>query len=93
MTSAAGMKKVVEAIVNNTNEVISCSAILYGEYGLYNLSMGVPAMLGRGGIHNILEMKLAPDERYYLTVTLDVLKATMQQVDNYLGVSFQPSEN
>jgi malate/lactate dehydrogenase len=87
------MKKVVEAIVNNNNKVVSCSAILYGEYGLYNLSMSVPAMLGRGGIHNILEMKLAPDERSYLTVTLDALKATMQQVDNYLGVSFQPSEN
>jgi malate/lactate dehydrogenase len=87
VTSAAGMKDVVEAIVNNTHEVIPCSAILYGEYGLHNLSMGVPAVLGSGGIHEIIPLELAPDEQPYLTATLDVLKPAMRQVDNYLEVS------
>jgi hypothetical protein len=43
--------------------------------------------LGGGGIHDILELELAPDEQLYLTAKLDVLKSAMQQVDNYLKVS------
>jgi hypothetical protein len=42
--------------------------------------------LGGGGIHDILELKLAPDEHPYLTINIDVLKTAMRQVDNYLDI-------
>jgi malate/lactate dehydrogenase len=84
LTSATGMKRMIEAIVNNSNKVIPCSAVLDGEYGCQNLSMGVPAVLGSGGIHKILELEIAADEKPYLDITLKVLKESVRQVDDYL---------
>lgn len=86
VTSAAGIKDIVEAIKNNTQELIPCSAILDGEYGLDYISMGVPAILGSGGIQKIVELELAPDEIPYLNDTLAILKPAMRQVDDYPGV-------
>ena len=87
ITSATGMQKVVGAIIKNTNEVVPGSAILSGEYGQHNLSMGVPLVLGSGGIHKIQERSLAPDEQPYLEATLNVLKPAMRQVEDFLGIS------
>jgi malate/lactate dehydrogenase len=82
--SAAGVKVLVEAIVNNTRKVIPCSAILDGEYGQNNLSMGVPLVIGSSGIQQIKELDLAEDEQTYLAATLNVLKPTMREVENFL---------
>lgn len=87
VTSATGIKDIIEAIVNNTHGVIPSSAVLDGEYGQHDLSMGVPLVLGSGGIIEIKEFMLAPDEQPYLTATLDVLKAAMRQVEDFLTTS------
>jgi len=86
VTSSVGIKGIVEAIVRNSHGVIPCSAILEGEYGVHNLSMGVPVALGSGGINDIVELELADDERPYLTATVDALRPAMHQVDNFLDV-------
>jgi len=83
VTSAAGIKDIIEAIVNNTHEILPSSAVLDGEYGQHNLSMGVPLVLGSGGVIEIKELALAPDEQTYLEATVKVLKAAMQQVEAF----------
>ncbi|MDD5339572.1 MAG: malate dehydrogenase [Dehalococcoidales bacterium] len=85
VTSAAGAKKVVNAIINNTGEVFSCSAVLDGEYGQRNISMGVPAALGKGGIKEIKELKLSSDEQSDLNKSIAILKNAMRQVDDFIG--------
>lgn len=85
ITSAIGIRDIVKAILNNTHEVIPSSAVLDGEYGQHNISMGVPLVLGSGGIIEIKELKPAPDEQPYLAKTIDVVKSAIQQVDAYLG--------
>ncbi|MGH3032150.1 MAG: malate dehydrogenase, partial [Gaiellaceae bacterium] len=40
-----------------------CTAYLQGEYGIEDLYMGVPVKLGAGGIEEIVELDLGPDER------------------------------
>jgi malate dehydrogenase len=87
ITSAVGMKKMVEAIIQNTNKTIPGSAVLDGEYGCHHLSMGVPMVLGSGGIHKIQELDLVTDEQPYLNATLEVLNAAMRQVEDFLGIS------
>ena len=81
------MKKVVEAIVDNSHDVIPCSAVLDGEYGQHNLSMGVPIVFGSGGVHDIVELELKPEEQTYLKGTLDVLTKAMRQVDDFVKES------
>lgn len=84
VTSGAGITKVVNAIINNTHEVLRCSVILNGEYGQKDMCMGVPVTLGSSGVQNIVELEIAPDEQPFLNKTLDVLKTAMSQVNDFL---------
>ncbi len=86
-TSAVGLASMVRAIGKNTGEMIPCSVVLDGEYGCHGLSMTVPAILGRGGVHEILEWELASDERELLEHSINVLKADMRYIEETLGIS------
>lgn len=85
-TTTVGLAEVVQAIVKNPGTVIPCSVILDGEYGCRNMSMSVPVILGRGGVKQILEWPLAPDERELLQHTIGVLKPTMEYVEGLLDL-------
>jgi len=85
-TSAVGTAAIINAITNNTQEIIPCSAVLDGEYGYHNLSMTVPAVIGRDGIHYIRILDLTNDEQEALKNTVDVLNPQMQHVEQYLGI-------
>jgi malate dehydrogenase len=87
VTSAAGIKKIVEAIINDTRDIFSCSAVLDGECGQHNISMGVPVVLGHGGICDVKELELAPDEQSELNGSVAALNNAMRQVDVFLGAS------
>jgi malate dehydrogenase len=58
--AAAGL--MVEAIVKDKKRVLPCVASLQGEYGIHDLFMGVPAVLGANGIERILELRLSQAE-------------------------------
>jgi len=48
----------VEAILNNSQTVVSSSVLLNGEYGYDNVTVGVPVVLGRNGVEKIIEISL-----------------------------------
>ena len=83
-TSAVGLATMVKAIAKDTEEVIPCSVALDGEYGRHGLSIGVPAVLGRGGVRQVLEWELAPDEKQELEYSIAVLKEAACLVDEVL---------
>ncbi len=74
-TCAVGLTTLVRAIVENSNNVFPCSVVLKGEYGLHDISMGVPVKLGKDGIKEILEYSLTPDEQEGLKNSVDMLKS------------------
>ena len=59
---AAGAQ-LVKAILHNEKKLISCSALLDGEYGEKDLCIGVPCILGRNGIEKIVEFDLNEEEK------------------------------
>ena len=50
--------QLIRMIVHDRRELVSCSSVLDGEYGLTGCSLGVPARIGRNGIHSIEEWNL-----------------------------------
>ncbi|NVL92464.1 MAG: hypothetical protein HWN71_05440 [Desulfobacterales bacterium] len=86
-TSAIGLADVVRAIGKDTGEIIPCSVVIDGEYGYRNLSMTVPAILGRGGVQGIQELELAPGEQEGLKVSVGVLKEAVDYIEKDLGMS------
>jgi len=54
--------EMVEAILTDQKRLVPCSTLLTGEYGLRDLFIGVPVMLGAGGVEKIVELKLSAEE-------------------------------
>jgi malate/lactate dehydrogenase len=84
-TCAIGLGKIVEAILEDDGRVIPCSVVLDGEYGLKNLSMSVPVVLGPSGVQDILEYDLAEDEKEGVKVTVNTLQAAAKVVEDCLA--------
>ena len=59
----AAAAQVVSAVLHNEKCMITCSALLEGEYGEKNLCIGVPCILGKNGIEKIVEIELNADEK------------------------------
>jgi malate dehydrogenase len=60
---AASVVEMIEAILRDRRRVLPCAAYLGGEYGITDLYMGVPIVLGNGGVEKIIEISLTDDER------------------------------
>ena len=63
--------EMAEAYLKDKKRVIPCAALCEGEYGINGLFIGVPCVLGAGGVEKILEVKLTPEEQAALEVTRD----------------------
>lgn len=59
----AAVSAMVQAIACDTKKMFPCSCLLEGEYGLNDLSIGVPAIIGRNGIEEIVEIELDDAEK------------------------------
>ena len=59
----AAAAEVAEAVLHDQDAIIPCSALLDGEYGEKDLCIGVPCLLGKGGIKRIIELPLNEEEK------------------------------
>ena len=59
----AAVSELVRAIAQDSKKIFPCSALVEGEYGLNDLSIGVPCVLGANGIEKIVEIELNAAEK------------------------------
>ncbi|PQB04887.1 malate dehydrogenase [Aureitalea marina] len=62
----AAVSALVQAIACDQHKMFPCSALLEGEYGLNDICLGVPVILGRNGIESIVEIELDQKEKDHL---------------------------
>ncbi len=74
--------QMVEAIIRDQKRVFPVCAMLKGEYGLKNIFLGVPVILGKGGIEKIIELKLNADEMKLVNDSAKAVKEVMDVLDN-----------
>ena len=72
----AAVSAMVQAIACDTKKIFPCSALLEGEFGLNDLSIGVPCMLGANGIEKIVEISLSDAEKAKLAESAEGVKKT-----------------
>jgi malate dehydrogenase len=60
---AAGIARVVDAIVHDRQETLPAIGVVDGEYGLSGMAIGVPCVIGARGIESIVQLELAGDEQ------------------------------
>jgi malate dehydrogenase len=59
---SAAAVEMAEAILKDKKKILPCAAYLEGEYGISGYYIGVPCKLGAGGLEQIIEIKLSPEE-------------------------------
>ncbi len=59
----AAIAQMVEAVIKDKKRILPCAVLLQGEYGQKDLFMGVPVKLGGGGMEEIIELDLSPEEK------------------------------
>lgn len=77
----AAAAQMVEAIVRDQKRVFPVCAWLEGEYGMKDIYLGVPVVLGKGGIEKIIELQLTADEKKLLSDSATAVKEVMSVLD------------
>jgi malate dehydrogenase len=70
----AAVSGMVQAIACNTKKVFPCSVLLEGEYGLNDICLGVPVILGKNGIEEIVNISLSDAEKANMQESADAVR-------------------
>lgn len=73
----ATLARITKAILNNEQAIFPLSVYLEGQYGQEDVYIGAPAIIGREGIRQIIEIPLADSEQEKMTQSASTLKATI----------------
>lgn len=77
---ALATTRIVEAIVKNQHSVMPVSCYVEGHYGLSNVCLGIPAILGSNGIEKVLDIPLNDEEMEKLTASANKLKEVIKDL-------------
>ena len=78
----AAAAQMVEAVIRDQKRIFPVCAWLQGEYGLSDIYLGVPVVLGKNGIEKIIELDLNNDEKALLKESAEAVKVVMDVLDN-----------
>ena len=73
----ASIVQMVEAIVKDKKRILPAAAYLEGEYGIDGLYMGVPILLGAGGVEKVIEVELTAEEKANLEQSAQAVRELM----------------
>ncbi len=71
---ALAVRRIAEAIVRDERSILTVSCLLQGQYGLRDVCVGVPAIVGSGGVRQVLDLKVSPEELAGLRHSAQVLR-------------------
>lgn len=75
-----GLTKIVKTILNNTNEILTVSAYLDGNYGHKDIYIGVPAIINSEGARELLDLKLSEENQAKLDKSCEILTENMNNI-------------
>ena len=79
-----GLTKIVKTILNDTNEILTVSAYLNGEYGHKDIYIGVPAIINSKGARELLELELNEKDQKRLDDSCEILTENMKNIREVL---------
>jgi malate dehydrogenase len=74
-TSAIAM---AESYLKDKKRILPCAAHCTGEFGLKDLYVGVPCVIGAGGVEKVISLNLLPDEQAMLTKSVDAVRGLIE---------------
>lgn len=83
---AQSTKRIITSIVNDEHTILPVSTRLEGHYGIDDLCMSVPAVVGAGGVEHVLDIPLNPEEKRSLAHSAAVLRNAIRSLDKEAAV-------
>tara|TARA_B100001057_G_C22789254_1_gene926909 strand:- start:707 stop:1642 length:936 start_codon:yes stop_codon:yes gene_type:complete len=80
----ASVSYLVDSILNDQRKIIPCSVMLSGEYGLNDLCLGVPVIIGKNGVEEIIEINLDEIEKEKLQKSATSVRNMNSSLDNLI---------
>ncbi len=78
-TPAVSAIAMAESYLKDKKRVLACSALLDGEYGIKGLFIGVPVVIGAGGVERVLEIDLNDEEKVKLAKSVESVKKSVAE--------------
>ena len=78
---AMAVRRIAEAIVRDERSVLPVSSLITSHYGVDGVCLGVPSIVGRGGVQAVLDIPLAPEELAQLQRSARKMRALIDEVD------------
>ena len=75
---SAGVLKMIECIVDDAHETLTASAILDGEYGLKDMAIGVPCVIGKNGVEKVVEFELNVEEKALFSKSAKAIESAIK---------------
>lgn len=75
-----GLVSIVEAILGDHRTVLSVSTLMTGQYGVKDICLSLPCVVGENGIEEVLTLTLSPEEKYGFRASAEKLRATLQSL-------------
>ncbi len=80
VSPAASAIEMAESILKDKKRVLACACLCDGEYGVKGLYVGVPCVLGAGGVERIVEVELDGDERKLFDASVDHVRKLVAEI-------------
>ncbi|UFP94538.1 malate dehydrogenase [Gloeobacter morelensis] len=88
---AAAAARMIETLLGDERRLLPVAAYLSGEYGLRDIHMGVPVILGRHGVERVVELTLETEEKAALCRSAHTIRASLDQIAHLMPANQPPS--
>ena len=82
VSPAVSAIEMAEAILRDKKRVLACACLLEGEFGVDGLYVGVPCVLGAGGVERVIECELDEDEKKLFEASVDHVRRLVDEIES-----------
>ncbi len=75
---AQSTKRIIKSIISDENSILPVSTLVNGHYGIHDICLSVPAVIGREGVRQVLDIPLNDEEQYRLKKSADTILQSVE---------------
>jgi len=73
--------RISQAILRNEHSILTVSMLLQGEYGINDVCLSVPCIVGKGGVERVITARLCEEEKKALKASADTLRRVVEKIN------------
>lgn len=78
---AMAVRRIAGCILRDEKSILPVSSLMEGDYGLQDICIGVPSIVGAGGVEKVLDIQLSDEEQHHLARSAAALKQVLSSLD------------